>query len=71
MVVEQSVRSPNNALAILRRIPGQSNSWSDIVEVSRNALANPKRILSEGGDGIERTECGRELDVIADAVVKR
>src|SRR5438477_11007244 len=46
MVVEQTVTGANDSLAVTCWIPGQSNTWSYIIVIARNAFPNAKGLLS-------------------------
>src|SRR5205823_9578536 len=70
MIEEHSVRCPNRGLAVLKRIPRNSEAGSQIVEVPWNALRDSKRVLRCSRYGITGSRSRRELNVVARAVVQ-
>jgi hypothetical protein len=45
MVVEKPEARADNGLVVAGRIPGQANTWRDIVVIARNAFDNAEGLL--------------------------
>src|SRR5260370_5043449 len=69
MVVENPEASADDGLTIASGVPGESNSGTNVLVITRNALHNAEGVLCSGIDG----GCGREeradFHVVAHTVV--
>ena len=45
MIIKQTVTGTDDSLAVTCWIPGQSNTWSHIVVIARNAFPNAKGLF--------------------------
>ncbi len=69
VIVEEAVTGADDRLAISRRVPCQTEAWSDVFVVAGNALDNAESLFGGGVDRSGRGEQRADFDIISDTVV--
>ncbi len=70
MIVEHSVGGANHGLAIAFRVPRQPDARLNVVGIGLDAFLQSQHVVSGQAPAVGRSELGRELDVVAKAVVQ-